>query len=309
MSYHIGSFNLRDFNYANQAKDGEQIKRDFYKIAEIIRNEEFDVVAVQEVNAESPLKHLCDILNRCRIGMNTYQYVYGADMKTKSKDPERYGFIWNSKRLRLLEIPNKKNPTYYQYAGGDSVLRPPYYARFTARGMLGGSNFELRLVNVHLRYGDNPQMRNREYDILVKQVLPRICDHSELSVDMEVMPAYTILLGDYNLSLNGGSGFKVDSITTTNYTGRNRYFKTVQEQKTTLKQAKGQQSIEDCYANNYDHFTYEMDLAEKLKFTEAGRVEALTKYCSEEKEVADMLRGYREKVSDHVPIKLKMDLK
>lgn len=174
--------------------------------------------------------------------------------------------------------------------------------------MIGGSNFELRLVNVHLKYGDNPEERKREYDILVKQVFPRICDHQELSIDMEMMPAYTILLGDYNLCLNGSNRFKIDSITATNYTGKYRVFKTVQEQNTTLKRAKDQQSIEECYANNYDHFTYELDLIRKLKLSEIGRVEALAKYFSEEHEIVDKLQGYREKVSDHVPIKLEFDL-
>lgn len=55
MSYKIGSFNLQDFNYSSQTEDGEKKTRDFDKIAKIILQEKFDVVAVQEVNAQSPL--------------------------------------------------------------------------------------------------------------------------------------------------------------------------------------------------------------------------------------------------------------
>ena len=39
MSYHIGSFNIRDFNFANESKDGEKQKRDLQKIAKIIFEE------------------------------------------------------------------------------------------------------------------------------------------------------------------------------------------------------------------------------------------------------------------------------
>ena len=70
MSYHIGSFNIRDFNYSNQSSDGEKLKRDFDKIAEIIINEKFDVVAVQEVNSRSAIEHLTNVLNRRKNLMN-----------------------------------------------------------------------------------------------------------------------------------------------------------------------------------------------------------------------------------------------
>ena len=39
------------------------------------------------------------------------------------------------------------------------------------------------------------------------------------------------------------------------------------------------------------------------------RIEALGKYFGKEKSAQEMLRLYREKVSDHVPIKMTVDLK
>ena len=83
----------------------------------------------------------------------------------------------------------------------------------------------------------------------------------------------------------------------------------MQERETSLRMPHEQQSLGECYANNYDHFTYEMDLIGKLKMKEANRVEALTKYFPEETEIVNKLQSYREKVSDHVPIKLSIDLK
>lgn len=310
MSYHIGSFNVRDLNYANRSSEGEELKRDFEKIAEIIVKEDFDVVALQELNSESALRYLTQKCNMHKNLLREYAYDFGANMPTSLRDPERYGFIWNSKRLRLVNVPGKNNPKYYVCAGGKNVIRPPYYARFTARGMSGGTNFEIRLLNTHIRDAISEKDRIEEFNILVQQVLPRICDHRELSVEGEMMPAYTFLLGDYNLCLNKGfrSIFRIDTITPTSFTGRHREFVTVQDQATSLKMPKEQTVIEECYANNYDHFTYESVLREKLML-QSGRVEALTGYFSEERDALSKLQSYRKKVSDHVPVKLDMELK
>lgn len=311
MSYHIGSFNIRDFNYSSQDSKGESIKRDFEKISEIIISEKFDVIAIQEVNSESAIKHLTNVLNKRKNLFREYDFAFGGDMPTHSKDPERYGFIWNIKRFRLLDVPNKKNPMYYINAGGVNLQRPPYYARFTSRGMLGGSNFELRLVNIHILDADRELDKINEFDVLVRNVLPRICDHQQLSRSCEMMPAYTILLGDYNICLNKGNRaeFKIERITQTNYTGKNRSYITVQEKPTSLRVANEQQTIEECYANNFDHFTYEDDLEARLRISDINRVDALEKYFNSEKTPSEKLSSYREKVSDHVPIIMNFDLK
>ena len=65
MGYKIGSFNLRDFNFSNTVDD-ERIQRDISKIAQIIDEENFDVIALQEINAEIALKYLVNILNRIK---------------------------------------------------------------------------------------------------------------------------------------------------------------------------------------------------------------------------------------------------
>lgn len=314
MSYVIGSFNLRDFNFANRSVDGQNeiMQRDCEKIAKIIIEENFDVIALQELNAPLPLQYLVSVLNRSKTTLREYEGIFGTNMPHRlgSRDPERYGFIWNKKRLRLLKTKKNNNPGYYENAGALGLIRPPYYARFTARGMLGGSNFELRLVNTHIRDAIHEQERIAEFDVLVRQVLPRICDHREMSQDGEVMPAYTFLLGDYNLALNKSerSIYKIDTVTTTKYTGKTRRFITVQEDATTLKLPNNQADIIECYANNYDHFTYEIDVSKKLILS-TQRVEALTKYFPECASVVDKLREYRTKVSDHVPIKLTVDLR
>ena len=174
--------------------------------------------------------------------------------------------------------------------------------------MLGGANFELRIVNTHIRDASREEDRIKEFDVLVKQVLPRICDHQEISEDGEMMPSYTFLMGDYNLALNKSerSIYKIETVTTTKYTGRKRGYRTVQEEATTLKLPNSQISINECYANNYDHFTYEIDLDKKLLLV-PQKVEALSKYYADIEDPAEKLKGYRAEVSDHVPICLTID--
>lgn len=168
-------------------------------------------------------------------------------------------------------------------------------------------------MNTHIYNASSELDRIAEFNVLIKQVLPRICDHNELPILNEMMPAYTFLLGDYNLRLDKGerAEIRIESITPTIYTKRKRYFKTVQEEKTSLKTVKTidkNSDLCDCYRSNYDHFTYEFDLIRKLKLHEE-RIEALGRYFGKEKSVQEMLRLYREKVSDHVPIKMTVDLK
>ena len=324
MSYIIGSFNLRDFNFANQSSDGEKLSRDIAKIAEIIIDEGFDVVALQEINSEMAVKQ--SLLTEMNMRKNSQQNwdCRVSEPSRKTKDPEMYAYVWNTKRLALMEIPRKSNPDDYQAAGGNTLLRPPYYIRLTSRGRLGGSNFELRLLNVHIQQSVSEQERIQEFEKLIKQVLPRCCDHPGLNG----MPAYTFLLGDYNLRLDKGPNaqIRIESITTSNYTGKRRHLLTVQREPTSLRLPNEQQSIEECYANNYDHFTYEVintgwdpllprwehtasrGIPSGLKLAES-RIEALGKYYQKEDGAASKLQAYRAQVSDHVPIKLELYLK
>lgn len=313
MSIVIGSFNIRDLNFSNKTKDGEIQKRDYPLIADMIIKEGFDVVAIQEVNAPIALEHITFFLNKKKNVTHEWECDASGKAATTNNDPEGYGFIWNTKRIRLLDIPGKNNPAFYNYAGGKNVIRPPYYGRFTTRGLPGGTNCEIRLVNTHIYDSSRELERIAEFDVLVKQVLPRICDHQELPAFNETMPSYTFLLGDYNLRLDKGerAEIRIESITPTSYTNRKRYFKTVQEEKTSLKTAATLDEtslITDCYKSNYDHFTYEYELIRKLKLHES-RVEALAKYFGKEKSAIEMLKLYREKVSDHVPIKMIVELK
>ena len=59
---------------------------------------------------------------------------------------------------------------------------------------------------------------------------------------------------------------------------------------------------------DYDHFTYETDLNRKMIII-PERVEVLGKYFANTGNASQKLEMYRNTISDHVPIKLTIDLK
>lgn len=312
MGYIIGSFNTLKMSF----QSNKESAKDFMKIASIIKQERFDVVALQEVMNEMVLKQkILPALGR------DWDGCWLSPTPFTSASNEGYAFIWNTKRLRLIESGN--SPGIYQRVGSGvgngRLIRPPMIARFTPSGLPGGSNFELRLINTHIIFGkpstlertlSDYELRKEELRILSETVY-RLFSSKRYG---DNMPAYTILMGDYNLCISG-PGPKIASelpITT------GRTLKTVQDQKTSLREPSASNDTDtdseeefdvidltqstDYYSRNYDHFSYEVTLEEKLGLL-SSRVDALGKYYGND------LEGYRREVSDHVPIKLILNLK
>lgn len=290
MTYTLGSFNIKQFNL----QFNSHRSLDFRKLAEIISSEKFDVVALQEVYSELAVKHLVNTLNN--FGYEKWDYCLPPNY---IGHPE-YAFIWQKTRLCLLDKEN--NPTllnsYHSDKPGQTKLSyPPLAARFTPQGLIGGSNFEIRLINTHLspRTSKGFSHTQDEFRTLAQQIY-RLYSSKR---DGSNLPAYTIILGDYNLCILDWP-YVDESIFVTD----GRILKTVQTEKTSLKQNSPDTPISDndYYANNYDHFSYEISLLDKLKLQDS-RVPALRKYYEND------LAAYRKEISDHVPIKLILDLK
>lgn len=112
MSIVIGSFNIRDLNFSNE-NGGEIQKRDFPLIADMIIKESFDIVAIQEVNSPMALERIVFFLNKKKDFLHEWEGDASGKAATSNNDPEGYGFIWNKKRIRLMEIPRKSNPSFY----------------------------------------------------------------------------------------------------------------------------------------------------------------------------------------------------
>lgn len=320
MSYVIGSFNIEKLN----VKKGDDPKKSFQKIAEIILSEEFDIVALQEIMSDKVFQYEKTLMQY--LGTN-WDYRWAKSEGISPGSAEGYAYVWNKKKFRLVAEPE----IYSRNAAKRRLVRPPYIARFTARDVIGGSSFELRLINTHIASRiptivdteiSRTKFRQEELQFLATEIFYWFS--TKRYGDM--MPHYTIMLGDYNLCLDGAP--YLEQIIPLDC---HRAFKTVQNEKTSLKRIKNfnddlSSTEEDIfesptvdlsrtrfinnsidysqfYANNYDHFSYDSFLPSRVSSIMVKRVDALKDYYPDHPE------QYLGEISNHVPIKLILDLR
>lgn len=314
MAYKIGSFNMFKFSFQSDS----EIRKDFTVLSRIIRDNKFDIIALQEVFSPNALDRLLSYLGRYE-----WDGVWGSPTSFSTIAAEGYGFIWNKRRMRLAvtTLPDGTKKTfrphiYNQYRvdrrmGQTQLIRNPYYARFEP---LDGSFCEIRLINTHIMFAKGSStnhlldigavtMRKREFDILTQALYNSISDKRYGNN----RPAYTIILGDYNLNLktSGAVGAFLNEIVTVQNGGQIKRLITVQDQLTTLKSGKSESQEESSFtywANNYDHFTYDIDRFSTVSAV-SGRINTVKDYCNDDYEL------HRRIVSDHVPVELKINLK
>ena len=222
MSYKIGSFNMRNIGTSALSKGND---RNLQLIAKIIREENFDVVALQEVlnegkafdNVLVETSPECNYFKKSILmelgGPNEWGFRWAkasADPDSKDKRVEGYAFLWNKKRLDLATTiiaggsERTFNPRMCNINKSD-LIRKPYYARFTPVNTIeGGPWIELRLLCIHTYWGKDDVAsrlsRQKELEVLMTDVYPQISDRRYGQYG-NGRPAYTILLGDYNAEL------------------------------------------------------------------------------------------------------------
>lgn len=337
MGYKIGSFNMRNLGLATM---GSKNERDLKLIARIIREEAFDVVALQEVLSGGKAFISTDYTKKSilmELG-NNWGFEWADTESSRDFRHEGYAFLWNKRRLRLatIELEDHTTRTFYPRIcrlNKQFMNRQPYYARFTPNETpVGGPFMELRLLCVHTYYGKDSKfdraIRQTELDVLIKDIYPQIADR----IYKGNMPHYTLLLGDYNVELRRPWKEELrkkenaervlqgkapiarplslctddnDIIESTAWGFRR--IKTVQDQFTTLKSTdSGERTSPDFegrgYAHDYDHFSFEESHFAGVKM-KVHRVDAVRKYCN------DDFKQYLKKVSDHIPIMMEIELK
>ena len=315
MEYKIGSFNVRNLNETGSQKvDDRTIIRSFETIANIIRKEELAVVALQEVLSRTAVENIKNILNRLG-GKWKEEWDQPPPKKAGAKaDPrgEGYAYLWDTTKLDL--VPVKKNDEmrifmpniWHQYRrNGQPLIREPYYARFAPVGKIGGCFCEIRLINTHIVYGntntDGIEMREKEFLKVVKNVYQNIANKRYGNN----LPAYVIVLGDYNLSLEQLNTLekKEDTIIQIGNSPSQRKEEKVitrQGEKTTVSHKKQDNgTYKSDFVSNYDHFSF-IERYEDIMNITIERIDP-QKYCKD-------LVEYWETVSDHIPIKMTIDL-
>ncbi len=320
MRIKIGSFNCLNF--------GHPSKKDLHTISKIIKDEKFDVIALQEIKSPKALAELINELNwHCAKG----PWKGVCDDAVCNHD---YAFIWNSKRLSPAQtkLPNGeirvfKPHIYKQYKvdreiGQLPLARDPFYARFHTT-IPGLPKIELRLLNTHIRFSkgkdgkENPlnigeiALRRYEFGILSKCIYAKLADKVYGNSEGYGNPgtAYTIILGDYNMNLSSSEASstqmrEMESIIIDPKTNSARVKKiiTVQNELTTLKKTTDSEEDTGIFSNNYDHFSFDEERFSGTKYQEE-RVDPVSAYYDNDSET------YQKKVSDHVPIKLTLDIK
>lgn len=330
MKCRIGSFNIQKLNFVSTPTSA----KDFKKIAQIIYREGLDVVALQEALTPIAVKRIWEYLPN----KSKWDYRWDSPHYSTANGKEGYAYIWNTSRLELVESDN--NPqiisgfgfTKSVYRFGKHLLRPPYYARFIPAARSGNTYCELRLLNVHILwdrpananlefidgansdYKNQSVFRKRELDLLIEDIYYKHFKNV-LIREGNGRPFYTVMLGDYNLVLEG-PGIKIDSEKSEIRGAEGNVFITEQREKTTLKRPANntipsddgeeaeeelfEQTSLDYFSRNYDHFSYDSNISRYIGDIE--RVNAVEKYYNND------LGAYRKEISDHVPIKMVLNL-
>jgi endonuclease/exonuclease/phosphatase family metal-dependent hydrolase len=164
----IATWNLRKFSERDRPG---QHPPDLVAIARIIKDANFDLLAVEEVQQQG------QIVQKLRRELNE---PWRHAVSDRTGNNERYAFLWRADRIEALD-----EPQLYAGPSAESFSRVPAVARFKS------GQFDFIVVAVHLWYGDkanNPQRRT-EMQALTRVVQELTSHGSEKDV---------IVLGDFN---------------------------------------------------------------------------------------------------------------
>ncbi|HYE17310.1 MAG TPA: endonuclease/exonuclease/phosphatase family protein [Tepidisphaeraceae bacterium] len=164
----VATWNLRKF--ADRDKPGQH-PPDLLTIARIIKDAQFDVLAIQEVQAAGP-----PTLQKLRRQLNE---PWRHAVTAVTGNNERYGFLYRADRVELLEEPRL-------YDGPEAGVfdRVPAIAKFRA------GQFDFVLLTAHLWYGDKANNSRRRAEAAA---LLRIAQQLAAGPEKDV-----IVLGDFN---------------------------------------------------------------------------------------------------------------
>ena len=173
----IATWNLRKFSERDKA--GEH-PPDLVTIANIIRENGFDLLAIQEVQQQGQMAQ------KLRRQLNEPWRVQITD-PTGTREHERYAFLYRSDRVELLDGP--------KLIGGSEAGN---FERVPAMATFRSGNFDFILVTAHLWYGTkaNNARRRNEAAALARFARDLAANGPEKDV---------IVLGDFNEMRSSGN--------------------------------------------------------------------------------------------------------
>ena len=309
----VASLNMRNFNSFN---------KDIIQVAKIFRDCACDVIALQEVLNQDGAKLSTNIggLDSLRRMIGPYWDAFrvpinerfGKDNPYLKRDNrgEGYAFLWNTQRIELLKNRDGQEIfpcQFMDYRPGvklNCLRRDPGYGRFRIKN----TKTEIRVINVHIisempskenfnskiPIKDVEDLRRKEFDVIAGKIYKNI-NHNR---DINFNSVYTIIIGDYNLNLEGYGEDKasIQEVRCYDMFGNQSDWglteiKTIQTDRTTIK---GDFS---GFKNNYDHCSYINDRKHSLAIRGCNRNINL-----DESDSAEKIKEYYNYVSDHLPI-------
>jgi hypothetical protein len=291
-------------------------------VAQIVRDNQVDILAVQEIFSKQAMTNLLMELGPRWDGR------WDSPNSRSVSAAEGYAFFWNTDRIGLSrrksgDVFEPVIHNQYPHKDGGELIRNPYYGRFILKS---NEMTEIRLINTHIMFSQNRSvnesedhdssdshfsdvvLRKREFSILASKILPKLddkaYDYQWNEVDEICRKPYTILLGDYNLNLpeSGAKGPYIDEpLIIIKDANSEKQIITVQKDLSTLKARTQERPQIDGYKNNFDHFTY--DSNRPLR-TSCWAVDAPndSRYYSGDYD------KYKDNVSDHLMVILELEL-
>lgn len=263
------SYRICSFNVLRSIRSDTNDRAFYALLNQLIADEGIDIFAFQEAKNINFIKNVVKNLPSRWVG----EPVQNSEL----------AFVWNANRV--AECSKARTPqVFHRYKADPRMLREPVLARFVPVDFK--LNFEIRLVNVHivhhLKDSPNP-VKDRKYECsLAKGVIYETVDKPPTGKDGSFRSVFTVVLGDYNLDCDACNQCGPEII------------RTFQDEKTTLKASE----LEPGYKNSYDHFSYRADST--VPRNTPRRIDAVDHYFNGD------FKGYRDNVSDHIPIKLEL---
>jgi len=305
MAYTVLSFNMRN------VYDSARLDRDWVAVSEILRDEHADIVAIQEVFSEMPIKHLCQKLN-CGF-FSDWRYRMVSRETCRNGRGEGYAIVWNAKRVDLspkeMVAPDGRKTVVGTHEPeirtewSRSLVRPPCVARFIPVGWCVPF-IELRIITTHIIFREDAyarangnelsdlQMRREEYRALSEKLFPRV---GKNRTDGNFRPAYTFIVGDYNLLHDECAAIDFETKSEV------KFMKTRQVLASTIYSGKTDDDPGGYTTNDYDHVSHSDREDPYVQIVE--RIDAPHRYYDGD------FKKYEKRLSDHVPIRMLFDIR
>ncbi len=192
VTYRIASFNIKQFSDESAFHgNGKDSKKDLDTIARIVKDNNIDIIAIQEIRGKLAFKELISaiaygyakditasileqpwgdgksMLSSQTVGMD-YLACEAGNWAGRWTHPnskwgtaiaeEGYAFIWNKNRVDLPVNKRGRVQPVIKHKKEIYFVRPPFYGRFITKDI--GVNFEIRLLNTHVLYTKNAKLKS-----------------------------------------------------------------------------------------------------------------------------------------------------